>query len=433
MLRLAVADLDSPSYFVATAAVELGFFKEEGIDITLDRVFGAADGPERLREGSLHFFGGPAYAATRAFPGWAGAKLLCALAQYSYWFMAVRADLNLRRGDVAALKGLRIASSLAFPVMGLKYLLAQSGIDLERDRVRIVPARPLGADKHAMGRSGVDAILNGAADAYWGNGMRLAIGEKLGVAKLHLDLRRGDGPPGARFYNFAALTVIGEPQPLGAVESLDTEPIDLSGATGPITRQVSVLPPAGVTLARAEPLSVTVQVAALSLRQTLPVPVSVQGVGSDLFVASDVPIVNVTASGPADQGLSASDVRATVDASGLGEGTATLPVHVTLPDRYQLEQVSPASVRVVLQAANSAGPTATAAPTALPTAEPTSAPPTEPPPAATEAAPIPLATATAPPATPTPSPTAPATPTASATGTRTPTPTPRATATPVRR
>ena len=44
------------------------------------------------------------------------------------------------------------------------------------------------------------------ADAYWGNGMRAAIGEKLGVAKIHLDLRRGDGPPGARLYNFAALT-----------------------------------------------------------------------------------------------------------------------------------------------------------------------------------------------------------------------------------
>jgi ABC-type nitrate/sulfonate/bicarbonate transport system substrate-binding protein len=36
--------------------------------------------------------------------------------------------------------------------------------------------------------------------------MRAAIGEKLGVAKIHLDLRRGDGPPGARLYNFAALT-----------------------------------------------------------------------------------------------------------------------------------------------------------------------------------------------------------------------------------
>jgi NitT/TauT family transport system substrate-binding protein len=220
MLRLAVADLDSPSYFVATAAVELGFFKEEGIDIALDRVFGAADGPERLREGDLHFFGGPAYAATRAFPGWKGAKLLCALAQYSYWFLAVRADLDVARGDVSALKGLRIASSMAFPVMGLRHLLAQSGIDLERDRVQIVPGRPARHDKHVMGRSGVDAIEQGVADAYWGNGMRVAIGEKLGLAKLHLDLRRGDGPPGARFYNFAALTaterLIGEQPEIAA-------------------------------------------------------------------------------------------------------------------------------------------------------------------------------------------------------------------------
>jgi NitT/TauT family transport system substrate-binding protein len=36
--------------------------------------------------------------------------------------------------------------------------------------------------------------------------MRVVIGEHLGVAKTHLDLRRGDGPPGARWYNFAALT-----------------------------------------------------------------------------------------------------------------------------------------------------------------------------------------------------------------------------------
>lgn len=35
--------------------------------------------------------------------------------------------------------------------------------------------------------------------------MRVALGENMGIAKMHLDLRRGDGPPGARFYNFAAL------------------------------------------------------------------------------------------------------------------------------------------------------------------------------------------------------------------------------------
>ena len=37
MFRLMVADFDSPSYFVAIAAVELGFFKQEGIDIELER------------------------------------------------------------------------------------------------------------------------------------------------------------------------------------------------------------------------------------------------------------------------------------------------------------------------------------------------------------------------------------------------------------
>ena len=56
-----------------------------------------------------------------------------------------------------------------------------------------------------MGHAGVEAIRQGVADAYWGNGMRAALGEKAGVAKIHLDLRRGDGPPGARWYNFAAL------------------------------------------------------------------------------------------------------------------------------------------------------------------------------------------------------------------------------------
>jgi ABC-type nitrate/sulfonate/bicarbonate transport system substrate-binding protein len=56
------------------------------------------------------------------------------------------------------------------------------------------------------GRDGINALTQGIADAYWGNAMRVALGEALGVAKLHLDLRRGDGPPGARWYNFAALT-----------------------------------------------------------------------------------------------------------------------------------------------------------------------------------------------------------------------------------
>ncbi|HEX4411654.1 MAG TPA: ABC transporter substrate-binding protein [Xanthobacteraceae bacterium] len=204
MFRIAVADLDSPSYFVTTAAVEFGFFKEEGVAVELEHIFGGRVGPERLRDGTLHFYGGPAYAATRAFPGWKGVKLLCALAQYSYWFMAVRTDLDVVRGDLAVLKGLRIASSMEAPVLGLRYLLAEAGIDLERDKTQIVSSPHRTGEWR--GRSGSDALEQNVAEAFWGNGMRVAIATKLGVGKLHLDLRRGDGPPSARYYNFAALT-----------------------------------------------------------------------------------------------------------------------------------------------------------------------------------------------------------------------------------
>src|SRR5262249_22755171 len=204
MFRLLVADLDSPSYFVATAAVDLGFFKQEGIEIEL--LTGAKNGPERMREGTLHFIGGPAFAATRTFPAWKGVKLLCALAQYSYWFMAVRKTLDVKRGDLQALKGLRISAATSWPGMGLRYMLADVGIDLERDNVQLIPPPPPYGGKGFLARNGVDTIINGTADAYWGNGMRVALGESMGIAKLHLDLRRGDGPPGARFYNFAALT-----------------------------------------------------------------------------------------------------------------------------------------------------------------------------------------------------------------------------------
>ncbi|HEY1502718.1 MAG TPA: hypothetical protein VGF92_00395, partial [Stellaceae bacterium] len=59
MYHIWVADLDSPSYFVATAAVELGFFKREGIDIAF--VYNTREGPALLRDGKIDFIGGPAF------------------------------------------------------------------------------------------------------------------------------------------------------------------------------------------------------------------------------------------------------------------------------------------------------------------------------------------------------------------------------------
>jgi ABC-type nitrate/sulfonate/bicarbonate transport system substrate-binding protein len=204
MYRLMVTDVDSPSYIVATAAVKLGFFKQEGVDVEFVAEYGAKHGPERLRDGAIHFLGGPAFAATRTFPAWKGAKLLCALAQYSYWFMGLRKDIDIARGDIKALKGLRISSSFAFPRTALRHMLVEAGMDMDHDEVRIVESLPAISEWH--GRDGVKTIQANHADGFWGNGMRLALAERAGLAKMHLDLRRGDGPHGARYYNFAALT-----------------------------------------------------------------------------------------------------------------------------------------------------------------------------------------------------------------------------------
>jgi ABC-type nitrate/sulfonate/bicarbonate transport system substrate-binding protein len=199
-IRLTVADAISPSYFVAIAAVELGFFQREGID--MEFVFSPPDPSQALKDGAIDFFGGSPYTGLRAFPGWRGGALLCALAQDNYWFLAIRSDIECERGDVSAVKGLRLTAS-ALPGLTLKRLLEEAGIDLQRDNVRIVPTRHRTSPNWAW--DGVDAIEQGLADGYWGNGLRADLGVKRGLAKILLDMRRGDGPPAARHWTFPAL------------------------------------------------------------------------------------------------------------------------------------------------------------------------------------------------------------------------------------
>src|SRR6516165_61973 len=137
-MKLAVPDLISNSYFPAAAAVELGFFKEEGLDVSLELIFPVDKAYEALRDGAVEFVGGSAHSVLAAFPEWRGAKLLCAQAQGMYWFLVMRADLGARRGDVGAVKGCSIGAA-PWVEMGLRRLLIEAGIDLERDQVRIAP------------------------------------------------------------------------------------------------------------------------------------------------------------------------------------------------------------------------------------------------------------------------------------------------------
>ena len=100
-MKLAVPDKISPSYFIAEAAVELGFFKAEGLDVSLELIYPVDKAYEALRDGTIDFVGGSAHSALAAFPRLQGAKLICAQAQGMYWFLVMHADLGAKRGDLS--------------------------------------------------------------------------------------------------------------------------------------------------------------------------------------------------------------------------------------------------------------------------------------------------------------------------------------------
>ena len=54
-MKLAIPDKISPSYFVAEAAIELGFFKAEGLDVSLELVYPVDKAYEALRDGKILF------------------------------------------------------------------------------------------------------------------------------------------------------------------------------------------------------------------------------------------------------------------------------------------------------------------------------------------------------------------------------------------
>ena len=73
-MKLAVPDMISNSYFPAIAAIELGFFKEEGLDVELELIFPVDKAYAALRDGAVDFVGGSAHSALAAFPQWQGVQ-----------------------------------------------------------------------------------------------------------------------------------------------------------------------------------------------------------------------------------------------------------------------------------------------------------------------------------------------------------------------
>ena len=203
-MKLAVPDLISNSYFPAVAAVELGLFAKQGLDVSLDLIFPVDKSYRALRDGEIDFVGGSAHSALAAFPEWNGCKLLSAQGQGMYWFLVMRADLKAKRGDVGIVKGRRIGAA-PWVEMGLRRLLIEAGIDPQRDGVTIAPVPGATGAGVNFGLTAAKALEDGKIDGFWANGMGTEVAVRRGVGTVVLDVRRGDGPKACFNYTMASI------------------------------------------------------------------------------------------------------------------------------------------------------------------------------------------------------------------------------------
>ena len=201
--RIAAVDLVSNTCFPALAADELGFFKGEGLDARIELVamLGAT---KALRQGGADaMIAGSVFDLLTEFPNWQGAKIAVALSQGTPWLLVVRANLDAKRGDLKALKGLRITAAEG-PDLALKQLLKSGGIENGRD-VQIVELPGAKSRDVSFGVFAARALQAGQIDGFWANAMGGETATSSGAGKILVDVRRGDDPAEIRSCTFAGM------------------------------------------------------------------------------------------------------------------------------------------------------------------------------------------------------------------------------------
>lgn len=141
--------------------------------------------------------------------------------------------------------------------------------------------------------------------------------------------------------------------PAGALQSLTeaiTEPVTVTGASGPVTETVTVgSPDPSVRLRTPQTARVTVSVAAAPVEWTV-TGVVVQVRNATRGVQVTPRFVTVRVHGPREaRAESAADFDASVDVSGLRTGRFELPVRIVPPARIGVVNVEPAQVNVEIR------------------------------------------------------------------------------------
>jgi YbbR domain-containing protein len=142
---------------------------------------------------------------------------------------------------------------------------------------------------------------------------------------------------------------------------VDTEPIDISGATETIERRVFLDLPFGFTIVGNQTILVKTTIEAIESSLTFNLPIEVQGLTPDLVAEFTPETVIITLTGPLTilQDMQPEDVRVFINLVDLEEGSYVVPPEVVVPQVEVQAETIPATIEVEISIA----PPVTATPT----------------------------------------------------------------------
>ena len=146
------------------------------------------------------------------------------------------------------------------------------------------------------------------------------------------------------------IQVTGSLEVLQSLDAIETEPIDISGASATVSRSIGLRLPAGIETER-QTVNVTVEIEPAPGSRAITVAPVVLNVPAGLTAVPQTTSVTVRVSGdtPVINDLTAGSIQAFVDVTGLEEGVHTLDVMVIVPDGVILDAVEPPQAVIALR------------------------------------------------------------------------------------
>jgi YbbR domain-containing protein len=144
--------------------------------------------------------------------------------------------------------------------------------------------------------------------------------------------------------------VTGPVEVLQGLDAIETEPIDVTGASATITRSIGLQLPEGVVSERSS-VNVTIEIRPAPGSRAITVAPVIRNIPAGLNAVPETTSITVRLSGeqPILSEITATNIQASVDVAGLPEGVHALNVTVIVPENVTLDAVEPPQAVIALR------------------------------------------------------------------------------------